>query len=72
MKTDLEKFTELYKEFGIELKLIEKNDGVDIILAATDDYDHYTTSEKFNGYRGFCSDIKFDKDGKFISQGFWE
>ena len=37
MKTDLDKFIELYKEFGIDLKLIKKNDGVDIILAATDD-----------------------------------
>jgi len=67
--TDLEKFIQLYESLGIEL--IPKNgspfnpDNFYLYLNNGD-------NDKFDGYSGFYSDIKFDKDGKFIKQGFWE
>lgn len=69
--TDLEKFIELYKGFGIKCVLLEKKEWFEIYLK---DGCHggVTQSEKFDGYSGFYSDVRFDKQGKFIKQGFWE
>ncbi len=80
-KTDLQRFVELYKSFGIECKVNQ----VDVPhqyshMATKDQYivltdgrsDHEVTSDgRFNGY-GMFSDIVFDANGKFKSQGFWE
>lgn len=80
-KTDLQRFVELYKSFGIECKVNQ----VDVPhqyshMATKDQYivltdgrsDHEATSDgRFNGY-GMFSDIVFDENGKFKSQGFWE
>ncbi len=71
-KTDLEKFVELYKSVGIELKVrdCEKRfgeyKGGKIIEMCDND------CEKFGGYAGFCSSITFDENGKFLKQDFYE
>lgn len=71
MKTDLERFKELYLSFGIELNhTAEPDDGeIDIKLNgwgsnARDQFDE--------SYQGFYSLVTFDKNGKFIKQGFFE
>lgn len=71
--TDLERFLAFYEGIGVKMKPFE---GTEKIFYAIGD-DCYgdgdvNTSEKFNGYSGFYSDIEFTKDGKFIRQGFWE
>jgi hypothetical protein len=68
--TDLEKFIDTYKQFGIEIKTKEENGKILVSLGGWDNHSSY--SEKFSGYGGFFSDLEFTKDGKFISQGFWE
>jgi len=75
-KTDLERFVELYKSFGIECKVDDDGDGNQYVCLAEDQappnaYD-VTISEKLEGWEGFHSIIKFDQHGNFISQGFWE
>jgi hypothetical protein len=70
--TQLQKFIELYKEFGIELKVEElavggmHTDGYYIILAKS------ASADKFSGFPGFFSEIHFDLDGNFVRQEFWE
>ena len=64
--TDLERFVSLYHSVGIEL-LVE--DYAEDILAL---HLYVGESEKAVGYRGFGTDILFDKTGKFIRQEFWE
>jgi len=68
--TDLVKFIDTYKQFGIEVKTYEEDDKIKIDLNGWDD--NSTTSDKFDGYSGFCSDLEFTKEGKFLRQGFWE
>ena len=68
--TDLEKFIDTYKQLGIDVKTYEKNDKIMIDLNGYDE--DSTKSDKFDGYSGFCSDLEFTKDGKFLRQGFWE
>ena len=71
--TDLEKFVALYRDFGIECVVIP-GDTTQSIRLSESDYltDSPTTSEKFDGYAGFYTEIVFDLNGKFINQGFWE
>ena len=70
--TDLEKFIDTYKQFGIEIKTCENTKGnIRITLNGCDD-DTATNSNKFDGYSGFVSDLEFTKEGKFLRQGFWE
>lgn len=75
--TDLENFTELYKSFGIECVIIQKDDHQVINIGDLDngygDGKEGTYSDKFTGgYPGFYSEVKFDKKGKFINQSFRE
>lgn len=78
--TDLEKFIELYKSFGIECTpfdtSFDPNGIIHIVLGKKLRYHEkevrMTISDKINGYCGFYSEIIFNKDGKFLSQGFWE
>ncbi len=71
-KTDLEKFIELYASFGIPLEVIQENNGQVIMLGESVKHSKHGYSEKFNGYACFFSDVRFDENGKFVSQGFWE
>jgi hypothetical protein len=65
-KTDLERFVELYRSFGIELTPKKTDKGItSITIEAQSD-------TKITGYYGFVTQIDFDADGKFISQGVWE
>lgn len=68
--TDLEKFIDTYKQFGIEVKTYEYGDKIIIDLNGWKD--HSTDSKKFDGYYGFYSLLEFTKEGKFITQGFYE
>lgn len=68
---DIDKFIELYKSFGIECEVVNGEDGA-IITLANCIIEGGTFSDKFVGYSGFCSEVSFDKDGRFVSQGFWE
>ncbi len=68
--TDLEKFIDTYKQFGIGVKTYEDGDKIRIELNGWEDYS--TESDKFDGYCGFYSDLEFTKQGKFLRQGFYE
>lgn len=74
--TDLERFIELYKSFGIICKIQteEEMGHKTITLSAGLPHreDQYTRHKKLDGYSDFFSDIEFTKDGKFLRQGFWE
>ena len=78
MKTDLEKFQELYASLGIILVVVPTADenGVNMQRVEISEGGYpdegQTLSSKFDGYGGFYSSIEFDMDGKFIKQGFWE
>jgi hypothetical protein len=64
--TDLERFIDLYKQFGIDLTYYTNKEGnIEIKLSTYD-------SDKFDGYCDFHSIVEFTSDGKFIKQGFWE
>lgn len=65
--TDISAFIKLYERLGIKLSeenFLHYNNELHIILKAED--------EGFDGYYFFFTRIIFDKNGKFISQGFWE
>lgn len=77
--TDLERFVSLYKDFGIECEVEEVN------LSEDSDDEHFVrekhivltrdesfSERKLEGYSGFYTIIKFDWEGNFITQGFWE
>jgi hypothetical protein len=69
--TDLERFKELYRSFGIILteRLMTDSRFADPIVVITmEAHEH----PKFKGYGGFGSDVTFDLEGNFIEQGFWE
>lgn len=74
-ETDLSRFCDLYRSFGIECIINTRGDEQYIILSEgdyRDRHNEYTTSEKFDGYFDFYTKIVFDAEGKFIRQGFWE
>ena len=73
--TDLQKFVELYKSFGIECKVIDKDNLKHIILSEgsyISEEEQHTTSVMFDGYCGFHTKITFLVDGGFIGQEFLE
>lgn len=63
--TDLQRFIDLYKSVGIDLKPEKIRDQYVIHLESG-------SNEKLEGYTFFYSNIYFDKNGKFLSQGFYE
>lgn len=80
--TDLQSFIELYTRLGVSCVVNQCSEtGNQFIVFAPKDYysdlvvwsENYnpTESDKFEGQHGFFSRIDFDKDGKFIKQGFW-
>lgn len=81
--TDLEKFVELYRSFGIECVVSEREryqyeslpERIKRIRIGNWEYgvpEENTDSDKFDGYGGFYSEVIFDMDGKFIKQTFYE
>jgi hypothetical protein len=66
--TDLERFIELYKSFGIDLEA----ENTECDESNKNYYVHLQYHEKFCGHHGFFSTVEFDENGKFLRQGFWE
>ena len=72
--SDLDRFVELQKDFGINCVVNEK-DEIKIIYLCESDYgfnEQATLSEKLKGYNDFFSRVIFDGNGRFIEQGFYE
>lgn len=77
-KTDLEKFVELYRGFGIECRVDEGSSPAQnfrTITLQSPDYGTFkdniaTYSERIIG-SGYTK-LVFTKEGEFIEQGIWE
>jgi len=69
--TDLEKFIDTYKQFGIELKTHEDKDG-NILITLSGETEHANRDPRFTGYIYFFSELTFSKEGKFLNQSFYE
>ena len=67
--TDIEKFVSLYKSIGIDIlpihhyKSLPNEVTIQLEVGGCD---------RFIGYSGFHTEIAFDLDGKFLTQGMWE
>ena len=70
--TDLEKFVALYKDFGIDCRVNQEEGEQKIYLGGFYGADGFTSSDKFDGYSGFYSVARFDLEGKFLGQDFYE
>jgi hypothetical protein len=72
--TDLEKFIALYKELGVDLSGKKEQDGRIVIIIKVGEFltDGDSVLDKVCGYLDVYSDIVFDRNGKFISQGLWK
>jgi hypothetical protein len=79
--TDLEKFIELYKSLGVELrqetgKWKDEAEAIHLYLTQfTNEHDINAIGnplKQFGGYDGFYSVIVFTPNGKFIIQEFLE
>jgi hypothetical protein len=72
--SDLDKFIELYRSFGIECKVnLEYGNKIIYLCESTYSFDEQSTiSDNLVGYPDFFSKVIFDGDGKFIEQGFYE
>lgn len=79
--TDLGRFKQLYDGLDIKYLLLSKDYQYEMIIGeemmfypTIDAYleviDH--NKGRINGFGSFHTIIIFDKDGKFISQGFWQ
>lgn len=64
-ESDLKRFIDLYKSFGIELSPQSGQSGEKFIRLQSGEH-------KFDGYFCFYSEVYFDRNGKFMRQGFWE
>jgi hypothetical protein len=73
--TDLEKFVDLYAQFGIKCIVSKLDDGKQFITFQIPDPVRndpvITYSHKFAGYENVYTDVIFDRDGRFLSQGYW-
>jgi len=75
--SDLDNFIKLYKSFGIDLKPKKTEKGEEVFVNGEYSVEPHIIigmrqGDLFCGYSGFFSDVIFDKDGKFVEQGFWE
>lgn len=70
-KTDLERFIELYRSFGIECKVFKNYAGEYQITLSRLKENSVTYSDKFLGMYDCYSAIIFDTEGKFLRQGFY-
>lgn len=69
--TDLEKFIDLYSQFGIDI-ITYVNICGNIEIHLNGDCGNSTHSDKFGGYKNSSSTIEFTSEGKFLKQDFWE
>lgn len=81
LATDLDRFLELYRSFGIELtarRFENRRYGVGHLGQSPPDgwevqlVSGGYQSPPFGGSTGMFSLVIFDLDGKFVEQGFWE
>lgn len=73
--SDLEKFIQLYGSLGITLNPVQDGDEINVLIVADAPCwkgEGTSYHPSFEGYSGFYSKIVFDKDGKYLRQGFWE
>ena len=75
--SDLSKFQEMYKGFGLELEVKVQTEGEVFVgycvdLTARTGYNKKNDTYKVDGYGGFYVRHLFDKNGKFIGLGIWE
>lgn len=73
--TDIQRYVELYRSFGIELTVRWTEDRSQQFLW----FGHHNTIDKpfdehksFDGYSGFYTAVFFDRDGNYLSQEFME
>jgi hypothetical protein len=66
---DLEKFTELYNSIGIEFNVVHEGEfNIKVVYLRP----NFEKESKLDGITGCYSTITFDKNGKFVMQGFWD
>jgi hypothetical protein len=71
--SDLQKFLKLYEELGIKLKVINEPNGNKTVYMQVENGNKETSiSDKFFGYTNCYSLIAFDKNEKFVAQGFFQ
>lgn len=78
--TDLQAFIDLYSRLGITCNINQSSETGNQFILLVECFSSFdeegdpkpTKSGKLIGHPEYCSRIKFDKDGNFISQGFWE
>lgn len=70
--SDLDKFLALYKGFGIDLGVIQEDGEQRVILAAWPAPPGANLHPLFGGYQGFYTRVRFDAEGKFLGQDFYE
>lgn len=68
--TDLQRFIDTYKHFGVNILVQELDDKILIDLNGQEVSS--TKSLKFGGYSTCSSTLEFDKNGLFLKQDFWE
>jgi hypothetical protein len=68
MKSDLQKYLDMYNQIGIPLKVTHESDGRKIIEIRASDAP--LLQDKLGGYVNLYCDIVFDKYEKFIGQNF--
>lgn len=67
--TDLDRFLEVMKDFGLTPSVDVNNDGTTSVTFIKDD----SNQPKTVGYHGFCADFTFlTDDGSFKEVGIWE
>ena len=64
--SDYERFVDLYKSIGIDIKQSKSDDKQDLYLTLT------AYEGDVDGYNCFYTEISFDVNGKFVKQGIWE
>lgn len=64
--TDLEKFIDLFKSFGIPLKA--EQTATHTLTVSIEAKSH----PQIGGYTGFVAEVYFNLDGSFNSMGVWE
>lgn len=72
--TDMARFIELYRSFGVELQAepadkydLQSDPNIGFTITIGEE-----TPKLNKGYGGFYSTVFFDRQEKFMYQGFWE
>lgn len=74
MKTDLERFVELYRAFGVELR-VQKTDDESVQYVAFGyrvEHRDMDVHPSFDGLKGHYTIVAFSREGKYEGQEFME